>query len=127
MYAYASGFSKGTLFILSFWLFLAIIGFLDWRERVIPNACVLITAMLGVLSVLCFSEPNLVQKTVGALIVSVPLFLITLFLPGSFGGGDIKLAAVMGLFLGWKGMLWAFVLASVFAGVYCAVMLIRKK
>ena len=36
----------------------------------------------------------------GGLAVSLPMYLMTLAVPESFGGGDIKLMAVCGLILG---------------------------
>ena len=59
--------------------------------------------------------------------VSVLLLCITLLAPGSFGGGDIKLMAVSGLFLGWEGNLRAFSLAVFTAGAFCLWMLLWGK
>ncbi len=43
----------------------------------------------------------------------------------ALGGGDIKLAGVMGLFLGWQKLLLAMLIASVVASVY--LMILSKK
>lgn len=59
--------------------------------------------------------------------VSLPLFAITLAVPGAFGGGDIKLMAVIGFFLGWKMSLTAFMLAVFSGGIYGIGLLLSKK
>ncbi len=50
--------------------------------------------------------------------VSLPLFLITLAVPGGFGGGDIKLMAACGLFLGWKLCLLSLCFGLLTGGLY---------
>ncbi|MCC8017184.1 MAG: A24 family peptidase [Lachnospiraceae bacterium] len=118
--------TKIILFIV-FWILLAIIAYRDGKTRRISNGLVLMVAVVAIFSIPFIPEPGLAQRTVGALIVSVPLIVLTLAVPRSFGGGDIKLAAAMGFFLGWEGMLCAFVIAVLSAGVYCAVMLARQR
>ena len=40
-------------------------------------------------------------------LVSVPMLLLTLAVPGAFGGGDIKLMAASGFFLGMDAIVCA--------------------
>ena len=63
----------------------------------IPNrmtAALLIPAFLSLVT-----EPGitLLSRAMGGLAVSLPMYLMTLAVPESFGGGDIKLMAVCGL------------------------------
>ncbi|MCD8324380.1 MAG: A24 family peptidase [Clostridiales bacterium] len=115
------------IFLIVFWILLAIIAYRDGKTRRISNGLVLMVAVVTIFSIPFIPEPGLAQRVIGALIVSIPLIVLTLAVPRSFGGGDIKLAAAMGLFLGWEGMLCAFVIAVLSAGVYCAVMLARRR
>jgi leader peptidase (prepilin peptidase)/N-methyltransferase len=50
-----------------------------------------------------------------------------LFIPGGFGGGDIKLMAAAGIVLGWKGNVFAFFIAALLGGVYGIYLLVTKK
>lgn len=50
-----------------------------------------------------------------------------LFKKESMGGGDVKLLAMMGAFIGWKYALLAFFLAPFFGGVYGVIEKIRVK
>ena len=61
---------------------------------------------------------NLVQSLLGTLIGGGGLLLLALlgdwlFKKESMGGGDIKLAAMLGAFLGWQKVLFVFIASSV--------------
>ena len=68
-----------------------------------------------------------IDKIVGILIISMPMLIITLFFPGSFGGGDIKLMAACGLLLGSDGILRAAWISILSASMYAVWLLVLKK
>ncbi len=100
------------------------IGWTDYKERKIYDRWLLRLLILTLIFRGVYYEKELL---LGSIIVSLPMFLLAIFIPGCFGGGDIKLMAVAGLLLGWKNVICAFVFAVYIAGVYVVVMLIRKK
>lgn len=51
----------------------------------------------------------------GSLIISLPMFLITILFHGGFGGGDIKLVFSYGMFLGTDRILMACMTGCVMA------------
>lgn len=110
-----------------FLVLLAIVAFVDMSAMKIPNRLVAAVALLGALSIPLFPEISLWERGFGMLCVSLPMFMITLIVPGGFGGGDIKLMAVFGLFLGYKKIALAFVVAIMAAGIYCIRMLAMGK
>ena len=59
--------------------------------------------------------------------MSVPMVGIALVRPGSFGGGDVKLAFASGAFLGWRGVLEGTVYGIVLASIYCLWLIFIKK
>lgn len=86
--------------------------------------------ILIIAGISCFTMPGitLASRAAGFVCVSVPLLFITLIAPGAFGGGDIKLMAVCGVFLGWKNTLASAVIAVIFGGVWGIYLLaVRKK
>ena len=61
------------------------------------------------------------SRLIGCVIVSVPMLLLALIVPGGFGGGDIKLMAACGLILGWKQIILAFLLGCIIGSVVHAI------
>lgn len=72
-------------------------------------------------------QMNLIDLLIGALCISIPMAVINLVIPSSFGLGDIELMAVSGLLLGWKNNLFAVSIAIVIGGVYAGYLLLSRK
>lgn len=111
-------------------VFLTVLGFIavnDYRTHAIDNRFHAVIFALGVAAVWLFPEHGIVEKCIGALIVSVPMLLTVLVFPGAFGGGDIKLMAVCGWFLGAKAVVCAAIISVFAAGSYYGVMLMCQK
>ena len=66
-------------------------------------------------------------EEIGAVIISVPMLLLALIIPGAFGGGDIKLMAASGFFLGTGPVVCAMFFGLLTGGGYGAAMLLGKK
>lgn len=109
------------------------VALIDAQTRLIPDRLSLAAAALGVLSLLTEGARTggwgglLADRLAGALCVSVPMLLVALLVPGGFGGGDIKLMAAAGLFLGWRHTLLAAFLAILGGGFYGIWLLAVKK
>ncbi len=108
---------------------LIVIAVIDWRTYEIPFGLNVFIAALGVAAVVVkLSNGDFTgtfDNIIGALSVSVFLLVIYLVTGGrGIGGGDIKLMAAAGLFLGWKRCILAFVIGCVLGSV---IHLIRMK
>ena len=87
----------------------------DARTGKIPPVCNFALAGLGILRLLC-APSRWPEHLAGFFGVSVPLlFVFGLTDEKGVGGGDIKLTAAAGLFLGWERILWAFFLGGLFS------------
>ncbi|MDO5384846.1 MAG: prepilin peptidase [Rikenellaceae bacterium] len=96
---------------------LGAVALIDAETMTIPDRLNLLLAAAGLVGLLL--HPGLwTNRLLGALCVSVPMLLLCLAVPGGFGGGDIKLMAAAGLFLGWQRTLLAGFLALVGGGSY---------
>lgn len=72
----------------------------DLDRRVIPNKVLLVGAIVG-LAIAAVGDPSsLPERAIAAAAAGGGLFLVALAYPKGMGLGDVKLAAVMGLFLG---------------------------
>lgn len=72
----------------------------DLERRIIPNKILLVAAVLGVAIAAVADPGSLPERAIAALVAGGLLFAAALAYPRGMGLGDVKLAAVMGLFLG---------------------------
>lgn len=72
----------------------------DLDRRVIPNKVLLVSAILGTTITAVGDPSSLPERAIAAAAAGGLLFLVALAYPRGMGLGDVKLAAVMGLFLG---------------------------
>ena len=72
----------------------------DLERRVIPNRILVVAAVLAVAIAVATDPASLPERAIAAAAAGGLLFLTALAYPRGMGLGDVKLAAVMGLFLG---------------------------
>ncbi|MDA8234977.1 MAG: prepilin peptidase [Clostridia bacterium] len=97
---------------------LLVISLIDSDYRIIPNGLVLIGLGVGLVQNLLFSHLNWEQVFFGFLAGGGILLLIAFLSRGGMGGGDIKLGAMLGVYVGWPGILGTLVIASVTGAIY---------
>jgi len=113
----------------AFLLALLAVAWIDFDTRTIPDALTIPGVGLGLAASL-FGPPGIVAALAGAAAGGFSLWLVGAIyeratgVPG-MGGGDVKLAAMMGAFLGAGGVFGAIFLAS-FAGSLFGVLLILR-
>lgn len=109
-----------TFTTLGFWYLAAVliaVLFIDWEHRIIPNRITYPTVVVGLVIALVSAHLTFRESLLGAAAGFVGFLAIgylgnLLFKKDSLGGGDIKLAAGLGAFLGiWKVLL-VFVLSA---------------
>jgi leader peptidase (prepilin peptidase)/N-methyltransferase len=79
---------------------LAAVTLTDLERRVIPNTIVLTGAVIGIAIVAGTDPGSLPERAIAAVAAGGVLLLGALARPGGMGMGDVKLAALMGLYLG---------------------------
>ena len=124
------GLTLETIFIYPFVMSLAAVTIIDWRHRIIPDSISLPFIILGILYALLGDELGVVDSVLGAVAGGGILYIIGFIYSRikkieGIGGGDIKLMAMVGAFLGIKLVLLVILIAS-FAGTIYSLFLIRK-
>ena len=124
----ARGLSLGLLSALVLVAALVVITAIDLVHQIIPDVVTLPGIALGLLASVATGQPAWREALVGVLVGGGLFFLIIVASRGGMGGGDMKLGAMLGAFLGWKLLLVA-LLAAVLTGgtvAICLLVLGRK-
>lgn len=106
---------------------LIVIFFIDLEHQIIPDLVTLPGMVLGLAVSFVPGGITPIQSLIGLLVGGGSLYLIAvlggwLFKKESMGGGDIKMAAMLGAFLGWEKVLLVF-MASAVIGLVVSVSL----
>lgn len=102
------------------------IGWTDFHKKIIPNQWIGILSLFILMKMWLEMKGIAMNQIFGIFSVSVPLLAMAVFVPGSFGGGDIKLLAASGLLLGAKWNVYAFFIGILIAGCEILVKVVRK-
>lgn len=116
-----------ALTVFAFFCILTVVTFLDIDTMEIEDGCSIAIIILALVSLVTMPGTSLIDRGIGMICVSVPMLVLALVIPGAFGGGDVKLMAACGAFLGWKLTLVSTVLAIFGGGVYGIWLLAAKK
>lgn len=134
-------FGIGTRFFVYgiFVSLLIVISFIDIKYRIIPDELSIVGILIGFILSLIF--PSL-QGTVyrlnallnsflgivigGVIIYSLGLLGNFLFKKESMGGGDVKLLAMIGAFIGWKMVIMTFFIAPIFGSIVGIILKLKK-
>jgi len=103
---------------------LVVITFIDLEHKIIPDKITYPGMAVGLIISLFSNSflPSLFGLAIGAGI----LYLIVILSRGGMGGGDVKLAAMLGAFLGWRLLLLNLFLSFLFGGVIATILLLLK-
>ncbi len=106
---------------------LIIIAFIDLEHKIIPDVITIPGIIIGL--AVSFTMPHItVLNSVKGLLVGGGLFYAVAVLSrGGMGGGDIKLIAMIGAFLGWKSTLLTIFLGSLIGSVAGITLIVLKK
>ena len=103
------------------------IAYADWKYQIIEP-----WTHIGILTLACMEMlfrvgVSVQERCLGAVVIAVPMLVLTVLLKGGFGGGDIKLMAVSGFLNGVKVITYAAMLGIIFSGIYVSMMLAAGK
>lgn len=119
------GITPGALRALVLFSVLIPATVIDLRHKIIPDQLNLAGVVLGI-PLIFESREVFFSGAAGFVAGGGLLLLIAVLSRGGMGGGDIKLAAAMGLLLGWKHLLVALFLAFAAGGAAGFLMVLFK-
>lgn len=116
-----------ALSVALFGCLLIVAGMVDSRHHIIPDAVTLPGMAAGLILSLVRTEVGLLGAGLGLLIGGGLLLGLAVITRGGMGGGDIKLAAMMGAFLGWESLLVALLLGFISGALVGGVMMLARR
>ena len=123
------GYEWATVITALFLIFLAACAAADINKGIVPDMMVVLIAVLGIIRFFTgnIDLQSLFSCVCGALVLSLPMLIAALIIRNGFGGGDIKMMAAAGLFLGLDKTIIAGLIAFLIAGIYGVYLLFTKK
>ena len=98
---------------------------LDLQSRIIPDVITLPGIGYALLlAVVLGGAAGLAEAGLGALAAGGVVLLFAIVTRGGIGGGDMKLMAMLGAALGWKGAFMAFALSQIAGGIVALMLII---
>jgi leader peptidase (prepilin peptidase)/N-methyltransferase len=119
------GLRMELLIALIFVSILIPIVLIDFRHQIIPDALNIAGAIAG-LAAIHLTSFSFMDAMLGVFAGGGIMLLIAVVSRGGMGGGDIKMTAWMGLFLGWKMTLLALFISFIISGFASFLLIIFK-
>jgi len=115
----------------AFFSALLVISYIDLDYQIIPDAITLPGIALGVLAAVLALPIGLLDSVLGLLLGGGVLFALAWISPYLFGkegmgGGDIKLLAMIGAFLGWKPVLLTMLIGAILGAIVGVALMALK-
>jgi leader peptidase (prepilin peptidase)/N-methyltransferase len=110
---------------------LLVLSFIDLNQRILPDKVTLPGIVAGLIVAPLAGLTTFPASLIGAVAGGGALYLIAIagtavFGKDSMGGGDIKLAAMLGAFLGWQGVI-VFLFVAFFVGAVVGVAVLAAR
>ncbi|MCJ7782979.1 MAG: prepilin peptidase [Desulfobacterales bacterium] len=123
--------SLSYLFYFYYVAALIVITVIDLYHQIIPDVISLPGIGVGLLASLIIPQINFLDSLIGILLGGGSLFLVAtvyqwLFKREGMGGGDVKLLAMIGAFLGWKTVILTILLSSLIGSITGVIMMVLK-
>ncbi len=120
------GFSLDFLSAVTLISGLIISAFTDLEYQIIPDKIVLTTAVIGLLLNILIHGKDVLNYLMGSVLGGGTIFLIAALSQGGMGGGDIKLFAAVGLFLGMRLTLLSLLLSFILGATAGIILIVLK-
>ncbi len=115
-----------AFFTASFGL-LMLIALIDLKYRLVLNVVIYPLSVIIVMGQACFYPQDMVRVLLGGGIAFGVFFLTAFIKPGQLGGGDIKLATLIGLAFGFPDMLWALLVGGGVGAIMALLFIVQGK
>jgi leader peptidase (prepilin peptidase) / N-methyltransferase len=106
---------------------LVAITVIDLRHQIIPDVITLPGVVAGLVASVATDRISWVQSVVGILVGGGLFVAVIVLSRGGMGGGDLKLGAMLGAFLGWQALLVGLFVAVMLGGLSAVALLASRR
>jgi len=107
--------------------FFLLIALIDLKYRQVLNKLIFPAAMIALVSHAMLPGRELLSALVGGVFGLLPFMATILLKPNGIGAGDVKLATLVGLVVGFPQVVYALIVAVLVGGVAVAVLLLTRR
>jgi leader peptidase (prepilin peptidase) / N-methyltransferase len=118
-----AGFVIAAIFVAA----LVAITVIDLRHQIIPDAITLPGIVVGLAASIAAGRISWLDAVLGVLVGGGVFVVIIVVSRGGMGGGDLKLGAMLGAFLGWQALLVALFVAVMLGGISAVALLVSGR
>jgi leader peptidase (prepilin peptidase)/N-methyltransferase len=121
-------FGLGWQFVVYALLFsaLVVVTFIDLSHQIVPDRITLPGMIVGALAAATVLPAGLINALIGIFLGGGLFYLVAVLSRGGMGGGDIKLIAMIGAFLGWRDVLLTIFIAALAGSVVGLYLMVVK-
>lgn len=123
--AWRLGASVDALLLVGLMALFLLIAVIDLQHRLILNIVTYPALALALLMQLVILPDSVLNVVIGGVFAFSIFFIVARMKPGDLGGGDVKLAALIGVVFGFPNMLWALIVGGT-AGALAAIYLVVR-
>jgi leader peptidase (prepilin peptidase)/N-methyltransferase len=121
------GFSAQSVVFALLAVALVIVSWIDLAHTIIPDTITLPGIIAGVVASVAITPVGLSNALVGIGLGGGLFFLVAVLSRGGMGGGDIKLIAMIGAFLGWRAVLVTILLGALSGAIVGVALILLKQ
>lgn len=121
------GLTWGTLGLMGLACLFLLIAITDFRHRLVLNAITYPATAIAFLIHVVVLGDSPVSIVLGMLLAFGMFFVTALVKPGALGGGDTKLAVLLGACFGFPQILWALIAGAIASAVIIIWLLVVKR
>lgn len=117
------GFTLEAAWVFAFVAIMLAVTFIDWKHQIIPDQLSIGGVVLGWVGAAFFLDIGLVESLIGSLAGAGVILIVAVVYKSvrkvhGMGGGDVKLMAAIGAFLGWQMVFPVLFIAALCGSVY---------
>ena len=126
------GLSWNLLFLIPFVFIMVVHGVIDYQHYLLLDSLNIAAGLPGIVMLILIHDLSLKEGIIGAvagggILLLIYLAILLLFKKEGMGQGDIKTAALIGLYLGPAGLIFTFIIASLLGIIFGVVKLLMGK